>query len=799
MSDTRAAIRELRSLSEKRTLGTLTEAELARWMALRRQLGLPVEPPEPAPASPAPPPERPAAVQRVAAPLVPLAHEQGPSAPQPEPPPPAGAPQNGSHAASWEGSAPPGASPRSAPASEALPETLWAGPALDAPHNAAAPSWMGPALDAPAWSPLVSDIPTDPALDELPPVPFDEAPPARPLHGIEGGGDFGGRADEPVPLAPAADFVSYARQGTDALELPSASADAADITQGGLAELAAFPERSPPAATGDTPDERRFAEDPARTSFSEVQSPAHLEAVDAAAALEVSSGSPPAAPFESSVPSESGFPDQGVLPEPPTPLQLEAVQPAEGGFPDEGVLPEPPTPLQLEAVQPAQGGFPDEGVLPEPPAPLQLENPSLLSGAVPVPFGSDLPVEAPVAPVPVSTWEPGAERPPVLGAEEFAQGGAPLNAGNLDPWPEGPPAAEEGVETVGDEDLVEATPLPAFPPPTPAGSGGIRGFQFPRPPGAMVVPVPPTSQTIPGTRTRDVGPGVPAGPAPTGSTQPVSRFQTPIPATPVAPSTPQPAARFQTPVSATAVAPSTPQPTARFQTPVSATAVAPSTPQPPTRFQTPVAPRPVTPSSQRQTSAPLKAPTPPPAPAYAAPPKLQPRQTREEEGSLPVLELVDEVEAPPTLLPQTREPVSTPTPAEGTGVFGPPTMLNPGFVEGDHRVVVHTLEGQVHRGTVHDLDLQDDVLAVAQTDGRSVRVPTRRVKAVFFVLSPGEKPPPARGERVQVTFRDGRQVVGYSEDHAAGEPGFFVVLSDARTNTARVYVYRGGIQSITAG
>jgi hypothetical protein len=126
-------------------------------------------------------------------------------------------------------------------------------------------------------------------------------------------------------------------------------------------------------------------------------------------------------------------------------------------------------------------------------------------------------------------------------------------------------------------------------------------------------------------------------------------------------------------------------------------------------------------------------------------------------------------------------------------------MLNPSFVEGEHRVVIHTLEGQVHRGTVHNLDLQEDALAVQQPDGRSVELPTRRLKAVFFVLSPGEKPLPGRGERVQVTFRDGRQVVGYSDDHATGEPGFFVVPSDARTNTARVYVFRGGVQSITTG
>jgi hypothetical protein len=186
------------------------------------------------------------------------------------------------------------------------------------------------------------------------------------------------------------------------------------------------------------------------------------------------------------------------------------------------------------------------------------------------------------------------------------------------------------------------------------------------------------------------------------------------------------------------------------------------------------------------------------APPAAVSAKVPVLSAAQEEVVQPLLDLVDEVEPPRAAAPRRQQP--TPSPARGTpAVFGPPMVLNPSFVEGDHRVVIHTLEGQVHRGTVHNLDLQEDALAVQQPDGRSVELPTRRLKAVFFVLSPGEKPLPSRGERVQVTFRDGRQVVGYSDDHASGEPGFFVVPSDARTNTARVYVFRGGVQSITTG
>ncbi len=259
-------------------------------------------------------------------------------------------------------------------------------------------------------------------------------------------------------------------------------------------------------------------------------------------------------------------------------------------------------------------------------------------------------------------------------------------------------------------------------------------------------------------------------------------------------------------VSSAGVARSTPVPMERLAQPVPATAKAPVTPppaapgRPPPRTATPVAtPRAVQPVPNG--TAPSRSLTPQPSKAVPAPPRAPPalqRVASEEETALPLLELVDEVEPPRPAAAERGRPA--PTPPVGTqAVFGPPMMLNPGFVDGEHRVVIHTLEGQVHRGTVHDLDLQDDVLPLQQQDGRLVRIPSQRLKAVFFVLPPGAKHPPTRGERVQVTFRDGRQVVGYSEDHAGSEPGFFVVPSDTRTNTARVYVYRGGVQSITTG
>jgi hypothetical protein len=64
------------------------------------------------------------------------------------------------------------------------------------------------------------------------------------------------------------------------------------------------------------------------------------------------------------------------------------------------------------------------------------------------------------------------------------------------------------------------------------------------------------------------------------------------------------------------------------------------------------------------------------------------------------------------------------------------------------------------------------------------------------MLSPGAPPPAQEGAKVRVTFRDGRQVAGFSKDHDRAALGLFVVPADNRTNTARIFVYRHAVQSV---
>jgi hypothetical protein len=119
-------------------------------------------------------------------------------------------------------------------------------------------------------------------------------------------------------------------------------------------------------------------------------------------------------------------------------------------------------------------------------------------------------------------------------------------------------------------------------------------------------------------------------------------------------------------------------------------------------------------------------------------------------------------------------------------------------VAGAHRVVVHTLDGQVLRGTLTNINLEATQLALETGGpGAPTRLPTATVKAIFFMLAPGEAPPVPHGKRVRVAFRDGRQVAGFSADYQEGGTGFFMIPADTRTNTGRIWVYQGAIKQVT--
>ena len=71
------------------------------------------------------------------------------------------------------------------------------------------------------------------------------------------------------------------------------------------------------------------------------------------------------------------------------------------------------------------------------------------------------------------------------------------------------------------------------------------------------------------------------------------------------------------------------------------------------------------------------------------------------------------------------------------------------------------------------------------------------MKAIFFMLAPGETAPTPEGKKVRVAFIDGRQIAGFSPDYSDAGAGFFMIPADTRTNTGRIWVYRSAVKTVS--
>jgi small nuclear ribonucleoprotein (snRNP)-like protein len=108
-----------------------------------------------------------------------------------------------------------------------------------------------------------------------------------------------------------------------------------------------------------------------------------------------------------------------------------------------------------------------------------------------------------------------------------------------------------------------------------------------------------------------------------------------------------------------------------------------------------------------------------------------------------------------------------------------PMVVGALAVAGEHRVAVHTRGGRTRRGSIKDIDLSKSQFALIPQGGEEPEsVYHAEVKAIFFMLAPGEKAKRGDGKRVRVTFADGRTIEGH-RDGAEGKHGFFLVPGDA--------------------
>jgi hypothetical protein len=128
-------------------------------------------------------------------------------------------------------------------------------------------------------------------------------------------------------------------------------------------------------------------------------------------------------------------------------------------------------------------------------------------------------------------------------------------------------------------------------------------------------------------------------------------------------------------------------------------------------------------------------------------------------------------------------------------------------------VVARFLDRRVLKGTTNDFSTTRPSFHLTLADGgQVVAVPTKDLKAVFFVRSlqgdstradlqgfvagPGET---AMGRKIAVLFQDGELVCGYAQSWSPERGGFFVTPADSASNNHRVFVIAAAAREIKAG
>jgi len=129
-----------------------------------------------------------------------------------------------------------------------------------------------------------------------------------------------------------------------------------------------------------------------------------------------------------------------------------------------------------------------------------------------------------------------------------------------------------------------------------------------------------------------------------------------------------------------------------------------------------------------------------------------------------------------------------------------------------NHVIAHFQDGRVLRGQTMDFMPAKDrfhvILAEAGTTAKPVEVMVADLKGVFFVKSlEGNRQRKKSnaytaegatlGRKIQVLFKDGEVLNGYTQIYQPGRAGFFVTPADKGSNTDRVYVVASATEEIT--
>lgn len=123
------------------------------------------------------------------------------------------------------------------------------------------------------------------------------------------------------------------------------------------------------------------------------------------------------------------------------------------------------------------------------------------------------------------------------------------------------------------------------------------------------------------------------------------------------------------------------------------------------------------------------------------------------------------------------------------------------------QVVVHYADGRLLKGHATDFFPNKATFHLAQRGSEETReIDIAELKAIFFVKTFDGNPThherkdlerAGMGKRIQINFKDGEVLIGYTSGYSPERAGFFVFPADPESNNEKVFVVTAATQNVS--
>lgn len=122
-----------------------------------------------------------------------------------------------------------------------------------------------------------------------------------------------------------------------------------------------------------------------------------------------------------------------------------------------------------------------------------------------------------------------------------------------------------------------------------------------------------------------------------------------------------------------------------------------------------------------------------------------------------------------------------------------------------NKVVVKFQDGSMLKGHTENFFPNKDTFHLQTSDGDPVEVKIDSLKAVFFVKDLIGNPSHKRtytdhvvggGRKLQIRFKDGETIIGFSVGYSPDRKGFMLIPADAKGNNERIFIVKTATEKI---